>query len=34
MTIEASEYLACAMVDQGDCMDEYAAKEKSRKDKT
>ncbi len=34
MTIEASEYLACAMVDQDGCMDEYNAKEKSRKDKT
>jgi curli biogenesis system outer membrane secretion channel CsgG len=34
MTIEASEYLACAMVDQDDCMDEYNAKEKSRRDKT
>jgi curli biogenesis system outer membrane secretion channel CsgG len=34
MTIEASEYLACAMVDQDGCEDEYAAKEKSRKEKT
>ncbi|MDQ3279868.1 MAG: CsgG/HfaB family protein [Acidobacteriota bacterium] len=34
MVMEASEYLACAMVDQGDCMDEYAAKEQSRRDKT
>lgn len=32
--IEISEYLTCAMVDQDDCMDDYAAKEKSRKDKT
>ena len=32
--IEISEYLTCAMVDQGDCMDEYNAKEKARKDKT
>lgn len=32
--IEISEYLTCAMVDQDDCMDEYNAKEKSRKDKT
>jgi len=28
--IEISEYLTCAMVDQDDCMDEYAAKDKSR----
>ncbi|MFP5245646.1 MAG: CsgG/HfaB family protein, partial [Thermoanaerobaculia bacterium] len=34
MVMEISEYLACAMVDQGDCMDEYDAKEKSRRDKT
>ena len=32
--IEAVDYLTCAMVDQGDCMDEYEAKEKSRRDKT
>lgn len=32
--IEAVDYLTCAMVDQGDCMDEYDAKEKSRKEKT
>lgn len=32
--IEAVDYLSCAMVDQGDCMDEYDAKEKSRKAKT
>ena len=32
--IEAVDYLTCAMVDQGDCMDEYDAKEKSRRDKT
>lgn len=32
--IEISEYLTCAMVDQDDCMDEYSAKEKSRKEKT
>jgi len=32
--IEISEYLTCAMVDQDDCMDEYAAKDKSRKEKT
>ena len=32
--VEISDYLACAMVDQDDCMDEYNAKEKSRRDKT
>lgn len=32
--IEAVDYLTCAMVDQDDCMDEYAAKEKSRREKT
>lgn len=32
--MEISEYLACAMVDQGDCMDEYKAKESSRREKT
>jgi curli biogenesis system outer membrane secretion channel CsgG len=32
--LEISEYLTCAMVDQDDCMDDYNAKEKSRKDKT
>jgi curli biogenesis system outer membrane secretion channel CsgG len=32
--IEISEYLSCAMVDQGDCMAEYDAKESSRKEKT
>src|SRR5688572_5302333 len=32
--IEAVDYLTCAMVDQGDCMAEYDAKEKSRRDKT
>ena len=32
--IEISEYLSCAMVDQGDCMAEYEAKESSRKEKT
>lgn len=34
MTIEVAEYLGCAMVDQDDCMDDYEAKEKSRKEKT
>jgi curli biogenesis system outer membrane secretion channel CsgG len=32
--IEIAEYLSCAMVDKGSCMDEYAAKESSRKEKT
>jgi curli biogenesis system outer membrane secretion channel CsgG len=32
--IEAVDYLTCAMVEQGDCMAEYEAKEKSRRDKT
>lgn len=29
-----AEYLECAMVDQGDCMDEFDAQEQSRKAKT
>ena len=32
--IEITEYLSCAMVDQGDCMAEYDAKDASRKEKT
>src|SRR5687768_2876624 len=32
--MEISEYLSCAMVEQGDCMDEYQAKESSRREKT
>jgi curli biogenesis system outer membrane secretion channel CsgG len=32
--MEISEYLACAMVDQGDCMAEYQQKEQNRRDKT
>jgi curli biogenesis system outer membrane secretion channel CsgG len=32
--IEISEYLSCAMVDGGDCMAEYDAKDTSRKEKT
>lgn len=32
--IEISEYLACAMVDKGDCMSEYDAKDSSRREKT
>ena len=34
VVIEITDYLACAMVDQDDCMAEYGAKEKSRRDKT
>jgi curli biogenesis system outer membrane secretion channel CsgG len=32
--VEISDYLACAMVEQGDCMDEYNSKESSRREKT
>ena len=32
--IEISEYLSCAMVDKGDCMAEYEAKEAARREKT
>jgi curli biogenesis system outer membrane secretion channel CsgG len=32
--IEITDYLGCAMVDKDSCLDEYAAKEKSRRDKT
>jgi curli biogenesis system outer membrane secretion channel CsgG len=32
--IEASEYLACAMVDKDECLQEYAAKDKARREKT
>jgi curli biogenesis system outer membrane secretion channel CsgG len=32
--IEISDYLSCAMVDKGDCLAEYQAKEKARRDKT
>jgi curli biogenesis system outer membrane secretion channel CsgG len=32
--MEISEYLGCAMVDQDDCLTEYAQKEQSRKAKT
>jgi curli biogenesis system outer membrane secretion channel CsgG len=32
--MEITDYLGCAMVDQDDCMNEYRAKEKSRRDKT
>jgi curli biogenesis system outer membrane secretion channel CsgG len=34
MVMEISEYLACVMVDQDGCESDYAAKEKSRRDKT
>lgn len=32
--MEISEYLSCAMVEQGDCMAEYEAKESGRREKT
>lgn len=32
--MEISEYLTCAMVDKGDCLAEYQAKESSRREKT
>jgi curli biogenesis system outer membrane secretion channel CsgG len=32
--VEISDYLACAMVDQGDCMAEYQQKETARREKT
>jgi len=32
--MEISDYLSCAMVDKGDCMAEYDAKESSRREKT
>ena len=32
--VEIVDYLTCAMVDQDDCMDEYDAKDKSRREKT
>lgn len=32
--MEISEYLSCAMVEQGDCMAEYQAKESGRREKT
>lgn len=32
--MEISEYLSCAMVEKGGCMDEYQAKESSRREKT
>ncbi len=32
--VEASDYLACVMVYKDDCIDEYGAKEKRRRDRT
>ena len=32
--LEISDYLTCAIVDQGDCMEEYDQKEAARKEKT
>jgi curli biogenesis system outer membrane secretion channel CsgG len=32
--VEISDYLSCAMVEQGDCMAEYEAKESGRREKT
>jgi curli biogenesis system outer membrane secretion channel CsgG len=32
--VEISEYLACAMVDKDECLNEYSAKEQSRRAKT
>ena len=32
--IEATDYLSCVMIDKDGCEEEYAAKEKSRRDKT
>jgi curli biogenesis system outer membrane secretion channel CsgG len=32
--VEISDYLGCAMVDKDNCLQEYAAKEKTRRDKT
>ena len=32
--MEITDYLGCAMVDQDSCMDEYAAKERARRQKT
>lgn len=34
VTLEIVDYLTCAMVDQGDCMAEYKAKDSSRRAKT
>lgn len=32
--VEITDYLGCAMVDKDQCLDEYKAKEKARRDKT
>ncbi len=32
--VEISDYLGCAMVDKDDCLQQYAAKEKTRREKT
>jgi curli biogenesis system outer membrane secretion channel CsgG len=32
--VEISDYLSCVMVDKDDCMNEYTAKEKARREKT
>lgn len=34
VVLEITDYLGCAMVDQDDCLQEYAAKDSSRKEKT
>ena len=34
VVMEISDYLSCAMVDKGDCMAEYEAKEGARREKT
>jgi curli biogenesis system outer membrane secretion channel CsgG len=31
--VEISDYLSCVMVDKDQCMDEFKAKEKSRRDR-
>ena len=32
--MEITDYLSCVMVEKGDCMDEFAAKERSRRERT
>ena len=32
--MEITDYLGCVMVDKDDCVNEYKAKEKARRDKT
>jgi curli biogenesis system outer membrane secretion channel CsgG len=34
VVLEITDYLGCAMVDQDDCLQDYAAKDSSRKEKT